>query len=233
MDNKKTTVALSILLVLLIILLFLKSCGRLPWLQEPDNQNWLVPLQQEARYEEEDVLSDSDSSASPAVALSTYAAPAAAVIEDIAALPADSSNIDDKSLKKAEVSSTKPADIDNNNDLKKTETSLPKPTAVDDNKLKKIDDKISKKAEASLPKTAAVSASKSKPAESSSPKKKDASAASVSANKQDLPQSVTKKPKKESGDVPVYINTTGFRPFYVYTEVGSKDNHYYPYGLMG
>jgi hypothetical protein len=51
--------------------------------------------------------------------------------------------------------------------------------------------------------------------------------------KTDLPKPAVQKPKREAVTTPVFTNKSGFKPFYVYTDVGTKDNHYSPYGMMG
>ncbi len=51
-------------------------------------------------------------------------------------------------------------------------------------------------------------------------------------SKIELPKPAVQKPKAVT-KAPSYTNKSGFKPFYIYTEVGSKDNHYSPYGLMG
>lgn len=51
--------------------------------------------------------------------------------------------------------------------------------------------------------------------------------------KDSLPKSVTKKRRPEERTVPKYVNKSGFKPFYVYEDIGSKNNHFYPSGLMG
>jgi hypothetical protein len=52
-------------------------------------------------------------------------------------------------------------------------------------------------------------------------------------SKTDLPKPAVQKPKREVVATPVFTNKSGFKPFYVYTDVGTKDNHYSPYGMMG
>ncbi|MDR2426617.1 MAG: hypothetical protein LBD46_05505 [Endomicrobium sp.] len=52
-------------------------------------------------------------------------------------------------------------------------------------------------------------------------------------SKSDLPKPAVQKPKKEVVTTPVFTNKSGFKPFYVYSEVGIKENHYSPYGMMG
>ncbi|AKL97994.1 hypothetical protein [Endomicrobium proavitum] len=44
------------------------------------------------------------------------------------------------------------------------------------------------------------------------------------------PVPAQKSVKEES---PVYSNKSGFKPFYIYSEIGDKNNHYYPSGMMG
>ena len=54
-----------------------------------------------------------------------------------------------------------------------------------------------------------------------------------SISKEDLPKPATQRPRRDKVESPVFTNKSGFKPFYVYTDIGTKDNHYAPYGLMG
>jgi len=67
----------------------------------------------------------------------------------------------------------------------------------------------------------------------SKPISKPKPAAKQETSKQDLPKPAVQRPKKEKVTTPVFTNKSGFKPFYVYTDIGMRDNHYSPYGLMG
>ena len=51
--------------------------------------------------------------------------------------------------------------------------------------------------------------------------------------KADLPKPAVQMPKKEKITMPVFKNKSGFEPFFVYSDMGAKENNYKPYGFTG
>ena len=183
MDGKKTTIVLSICLLVLLVLLFLRSCGvQLPFGHKnnvPVINNALDVKNASGAAKEASTSADNrvaaanavvKSSAPVVIAVSSPAVPAVfapVVKEDIAEKPEE-----------------------------------PKRTEVPKMKVEK-------------PANPAVQPNSE-------------------ANKAALPQSAVQKPKRaEAVELPQYINKSGFKPFYVYKDIGSKENHYSPYALMG
>lgn len=72
-----------------------------------------------------------------------------------------------------------------------------------------------------------------KPVAKPKPASKPKAVPKTETSKSDLPKPAVQKPKREKVAAPVFTNKSGFKPFYVYTDIGSKGNHYSPYGLMG
>lgn len=74
-----------------------------------------------------------------------------------------------------------------------------------------------------------------KPQPKKEPVKKSAAKVTPKQNisKTDLPQPAVRKPKRETVQTPQYKNKSGFTAFQVYGDIGSKENHYSPYGFMG
>ncbi|MCL2145072.1 MAG: hypothetical protein FWH43_06250 [Endomicrobia bacterium] len=72
-----------------------------------------------------------------------------------------------------------------------------------------------------------------KPKPADKPKPKPKPVVKTETSKADLPKPAVQKPKREKAAMPVFTNKSGFKPFYVYSDIGTKDNHYSPYGFMG
>lgn len=212
MDNKITTIFLAILLVILVILMFLRACAVGPWhyrnkIKTPkssENQTSTVKKEtNESVLEVKPEITDDKAGRSSTVAL---------ISEN--QKPQEPQQKQPGELPKT---SSKPQSAAKSKDF-----AAIKPKTAENPKISKqeLSKPSEKKKTLSKPKTEEAAVSK--------PGSKQ------EISRQDLPKpAVKKRPAREKISKPVFTNKSGFKPFYVYSDIGSKNNHYSPYGLMG
>ena len=203
MNNKRTTVVLAIFLVLLIVLLVLRTRGALPWNPKEDNSNTTWSVAWE-NVDPNAASYEEELSSETAADVQVSSEPYAEVVETIA-------EIEEKPAKESvDINAVKPPE---NKQVSKSAADKPEPSGVKPAKSAAATDKPAKSAS---PKVQVSSQDDEKKDLDSKPKTSPAQAAGYKPRKE--------KPKAIKGD---------FKPFYVYKDLGEKENHYMPYGFMG
>lgn len=240
MNNKRTTAVLSILLILLIALLVLRSSGSLPWYSKDDNNAVLTAENSNPKSASRE---ESTNAAANVAATNVAANIATNVATNVAANAA--ADIKLSSSPYAVI-----IDTAAETDKKPVKVPVEKPLALEDNSaiVKPVADKPAVDKPAAAKPTADKPAA-DKPAETSSAEIQTSSKTSVKKDlkpktsssqtaddklKREAPRTSTatasdNKPKK----APPKTVKSDFKQFYVYSDLGSRDNHYMPYGFMG
>lgn len=216
MDNKITTIFLAILLVILVILMFLRACAVGPWHYRNKIKTPKSP---------EDQISTTVKKETNASVLEVKPeitddeAGRASTVEPVPENQKQNQQEPNKQKQSEELTKTssKPQSAAKSKDSNTFKTKTAESPKISKQELSKPSGKTKSSAKPKAEKAAA-----SKPG------------SKQEISRQDLPKpAVKKRPAREKISKPVFTNKSGFKPFYVYADIGSKNNHYSPYGLMG